>query len=876
MPLFRAWFRRARSENELNRELEFHLAQETEARVRAGLSPEEARAAAERSFGGVAQVQEQVRDAWGVRVLDQIRQDLAYAWRGLGRNPGFTLAAGLTLVIGIGASTVMFSVVQAVLLRPPPYREPGRLVAVWSEVPRLGVNQAYSGYANIEDWRRMSRTLSGLAAWDGQTSILTSPTGEASRVSPVLVSANFTTVLGVQPNLGRSFTPEEEARREPLAVLSDRFWRTRFNASPDAIGRDLVVDGRSFRIIGVMPPGFYFPSAEDDFWIPVTLSRGWEQKRQSRGTDSWRIIARLAPGSSLRQAQAELAGIAAALRQSYPSENEGLDVTVVPLSLDRTGRQTRLAILVLAGAVLAVLLIACGNVANLLLARGATRQREFAVREALGASRGRIVAQLLAESALLALVSAAIGAGLAFLMLKAVRAFGPAGIPRLNEASLDGPALAFAVGLSFLSAVAVGLVPALGSTRRNAMEMLRSAGRGLSETRSARRLRTALVVAEFTLAIVLVVAAGLLSRSFVRLAAIDTGFTARGVLMVAMRYPAERPEDAAGPFARQALENVRRLPGVFAAGIGEEVLGSEASDQPVAVEGAGPALPVVSRVGFRTDSVTPGYFEAVGMPLRQGRLFEERDAAAGPPVVIVNETLARRLWPGADPVGRRMKAGDAASDAPWLTVVGVVADVRRKGPERPPTAQAFRPFAQRPSRGMILLVATDLAPASLVTAVRAAVNEADPGVPLYGVGTLREELDRMLAPREFNLGLIGTFAVIAVTLAGIGIFGLMNYAVARRTQEIGVRMALGAQPGDVLRMVLSDGLKLALAGIGLGVVGAVALMPVLSSLLYGVGFADPLSFGGAIVILFGIALLACYLPARRAIAVSPVMALKAE
>ncbi|MBL9214796.1 MAG: ABC transporter permease [Opitutaceae bacterium] len=875
--LFRAVFRRAELERDLSAELQFHLDREAAGHRRAGLDPAEAGAAALRDFGGPAQVQEACRDAWGGRLLDQLRQDLGYAWRGLGRNPGFTAAALATLTLGIGASTAMFSVVNSVLLRPLPYRDPGRLVILSSDLPLHGITDSSSGYANIDDWRKASRTLRHLAAFDGSNAIVTDARGEARNVSAAFVSASVFDALGVAPALGRPFTAEECARGEGVAVLSDEAWRRYFGPDPGAIGRTLLVAGRPVEVIGVMPPGFYFPKKGVVFLLPETLARGWANSRLERGTGPWRAVARLAEGVSLDEARTELAGIGAVLEKAHPAANAGLTVRVESLAGRVAGRQVRLALLVLVGAVTAVLLIACSNVANLLLARGAARQREFAIREALGAGRGRLVRQLLAECALLALLAATTGAALAYAALRALQAFGPElGIPRFDEIALDPAALAFAVLLAGFSGLASGLLPALRSTQRDPMSMLRGAGRGLSEGAAARRGRSVLVATQFALAIILLIATGLLSRSFVRLTAVDVGFRADQVLVIGMRVPSERPEEQAAVYAARLLERVRALPGVISAGTSEEVLQGEASAHFVTVEGGAAVDPVVGRVAMRLESVSPGYFTTVGVALRSGRFFTDQDTAAAPGVVLVNETFARRFWPQESPVGRRLRLGEPGSTEPWLTVVGVVADVRRQGPDRAPVALAFRPLAQHPARPMNLVVATAVDPAAFAPTLRAAVVEVDRAVPVGNVERLRDLLDRPLALREFNLGLIGAFAAIALTLAGIGIFGLINYSVTRRTQEIGIRLALGAQPGDILRMVLGDGLRLALAGILLGAAGSALLMPVMASLLFEVSFADPLAFGGAGAVLLAVALLASYLPARRAVTINPVTALQTE
>ncbi|HEY5551232.1 MAG TPA: ABC transporter permease, partial [Opitutaceae bacterium] len=719
------------------------------------------------------------------------------------------------------------------------------------------------------------RSFSGIAAYDGTSVVIEDRDRTAQRVTAVHASANMFEVLGVAPALGRAFTAGEAAQREAVAVASHEFARQEFGGGEAALGASLVINGRPYRIVGVMPPGERSPDPGSVLIVPETLLPGWEKVRFNRGPDSWRVIARLAPGVSLDEAQAELTGIASTLARDFPATNAESGVAVVPLSIQVTGTQLRLALFTLVGAVGAVLLIACSNVAGLLLARGAVRQREFAVRIALGASRRRIVGQLLLESLVLALFAAAAGTGIAAAALKGIRAFGPANLPRLDEISLDGAGLAFAVCVSFACAVVSSLAPALRSTARDPMSVLRG-GRGLADTPAARRMRSGLVAAVFALAVVLLTATALLGRSLARLTAVDTGFRAERVLVVGMNFPRNRPEEQIVPFMNQLLERARALPGVRAAAMSEEVLLGEANVNPLTAEGAEFAAARSILLPLRVDAITVDFFRTVGVSLRGGRFFNDGDRADTEPVVIINEALARRLWPDGDAVGRRLREGGPDSTAPWLTVVGVVADVRRQGPERAPIAQAFRPHTQRTTTAMNLLVVTDAEPGSLAGALRTTVAEVDRGVPFRIGTTLSQALDRRLDSRRFILGLIGAFAAIALVLAGVGIFGLINYSVARRTQEIGVRMALGAQPGNVLRMVLTDGLKLALAGIAGGAVLGAMLLPVLASMLFEVSLTDPVSLCVSIGALVGVALLACYLPARRAVAVNPVTALRAE
>lgn len=821
-------------------------------------------------------VTERSRPVWGRRLTGELWQDLVYGWRGLGRNPGFTTAALLTLVIAIGASTTMFSIVEAVLLRPLPYHEPERLVAVWSELRRHGVTQARSGYANVDDWRSRSRSFAGLAAYDGWSAILTRSGGEARRVSAMMASPELFEVLGVQPSLGRGFTSIEGERREALAVLSHAAWRQHYGADPAVLGRSIRLDGRTVQIIGVTPPEFYFPEKGIELWVPPTFRADWPDVRRTRGTDSWFVVARLADGVSLEAARTELAAIARGLEMDHPEANSELGVRVMPYSQQVVGRSTRLAFFVLIAAVAAVQLIACSNIASLLLARAAARQREFAIREALGAGRGRLARQMLVETTLLAFIAAAGGTLLAALTLKGILSLTWIGIPRLEEARLDGTVLLFTIALAFASAIVAGLPPALGRARRNLVEALRGAGRGLSEGRVAGRLRAGLVVFEFALAIVLLMVTGLLLRSFAQLTAIDTGFRAENVLVVGITLPPDRSEQERVAFGQQLLERVRALPGVRSAGTTEDILLGLANERTISISGPAPGQSAAHRLRVNFDGVSPGYFRTVGVALRQGRFFSDQDGPRAPPVVIINETLARRLWPDQDPLGRAIRSGGEGSDNPWMTVVGVVADLRRQDPDSPPLPQAFRPFTQQPSRGMELAVATPLEPSALAAAVRSAVAEIDPEVPVSGATTLRQILDRRLAPREFHLDLVAVFAAIALTLAGVGVFGLMNYSVVQRTQEMGVRLALGAQPGGLLRMVMAEGLRLALAGIAIGIGTALLLTPAMRSLLYEVSPFDPTTAAATVLVLLAIATLACYLPARRVASIDPIIALRTE
>ncbi|HEY0863962.1 MAG TPA: ABC transporter permease [Lacunisphaera sp.] len=809
------------------------------------------------------------------RLGEQLRQDLAYAVRGLGRHPGFAGTALLTLSLGIGASAAMFSVMRAILFQPPPFVAPGRLVTVWSVPHRAGGGTVPTGHADVASWRDNCHAFAGLAAFDSTSVVIQDRDGIAQRVSAVHMSANLFEVLGTPPVLGRGFTTDELERREPLALISHDFWLQQHGGRTDVLAQSVVVDGRPCRIIGVAAPATQALDDNAVLWLPASLVPGWESGRALRGPGAWRVIARLAPGAGLDAARTELAGIATRLAREYPATNSDVGIHVATLDETRTAPTVRRALYVLVGAVAAVLLIACSNVASLLLARGAARQREFAVRTALGASRGRLVGQLFLENLVLALCATAAGAGIAAAALQGLRAFGSGRLPRLDTVVLDAPALAFAAGVALVSAAASGLLPALRSTGRDPMAMLRG-GRGPADSGPARRLRAGLIVTEFALAIVLLAAAFLLVRSLGRLAAVDSGFRSERALLVGLNFPRDRGDEEVPPVVRRMIERVQVLPGVRAAGISEEVLLGDANVQALTAEASAGSPGVSRRLPLRIDAVSEDYFKAAGVPLRAGRQFGPGDGADAPAVAVINETLARQLWPGTDPVGRRLREGGPDDTGPWVTVVGIVADLRRQGPDRAPIAQVFRPLTQRTTRSMILVVATDLDPALLAANVRAALAGIDRAVPVSRTATLNEQLDARLAPRRLILALIGTFAACALALAGIGIFGLMNYSVACRTQEMGVRMALGARPADVLRLILGEGLRLAAAGIAVGLGLAALVLPVLANLLFEVGLADPAALGTAVGLLLAVALLACYLPARRAVAINPVEALRAE
>jgi predicted permease len=796
-------------------------------------------------------------------LLGVLRQDVRYSLRALRRDGGFTVVVILTLALGIGANTAVFSVVHSVLLRPLPYEDPDRLMMIWTTIASRGVDEATSGYGNVRDWRAQTRAFENLATFDPTSRTLTG--GEwPEQVMTADVSASLFSVMGVEPSIGRTFSPEEEQRRAPVVVVSHEFWQRRFGGSPSVMGTSLELNDIPFEIIGVMPEGFTFP--ERDIWLPQTVLSGWDMREARRGTDSWRVVGRLAAGQSLEAARTEMSQIASRLERAHPSENAGLGVNVVPLHDQVTGSSLRLALWTLFGAVGLVLLVACANAAHVIVARGLRRAQEYSIRVALGATTSRLVRLALTETLLISLAAGAVGLLVAATAVDLVMNLMPANMPRIDEVGMGAAVLVYGIVVSTATAVVFGLGPALSRARRAPLDGLRE-GRGT--LRSGQRARRLLVIGQLALAMVLLFGANLLIRSFVQARAVDLGFEPEGVLMAQLRVAS--PEDRI-PFYEQVIERVRGLPGVQAAGILEEVFITGAPNRAITVEGRGAGE--ASREEVRIDAVAGEPFSTLAVEWIDGRDFSATDGAGSAPVAIINETMARRLWPGETAVGKRFHTGDALSGTPWIEVVGVVADMRRQGFETTPIAQAFRPYAQAPSGGMNLLVRTDEPLSDLPTAIRMRIAEVDRTVPFYGVTSVEEQLDSYLAPRRSQSFLLGLFSAIALVLAAIGTYGLIQYSVAQRTREIGVRIALGARLERVTRMVVGEGLVLAVIGLAVGVGLALGLSRMASGLLYGVAPSDLTSLGVTAAVLLLTTLLACWAPARRASRIDPVVALR--
>jgi putative ABC transport system permease protein len=867
----RALLRKSEMEHELDEELRHHIEQQTEQNIRLGMNPEEARHAARKAFGGVEQAKERSRDARGVRWLEELWQDLRYGARMLMKNPGFTLVAVITIALGIGANTAIFSLVEALLLRPLPYHEPDRLVLL-SEKGRSGWRN-YIPYPNFSDWRERAQSFEGMASIRNQTLNLTGVDNPVS-LRGRTVNWNFFHLLGVQPQLGRLFVAEDDRRGAPrTALLSDGLWKAQFGGDPSVIGRSLLLDGEPYEAIGVLPPGFEYFQA-DDVYVPIGLflkPDGLMHRSVSMGLYA---LGRLKPGVTLSQANSELAGIAAQLEREYPADNKDKGALAEPLQ-DVMSEGVRRSLWVLLGAVGFILLIACVNVANLLLARGADRQKEMALRLALGAGRGRIVRQLLSESLLIALLGGAFGSMLGGWMLKGLLALAPGNIPQLDRVSLNMAVLLFTLVVSALTSVLCGLAPALHAARTDLHKALKEGGR--STAGAARDLtRKTLLVVEVSLALVLLVGAGLLVRSMTRLLSIDPGFNTENLLT--MRFNLR--SDAYTVPRRQALydESLARLgtlPGVQGAAITRS-LPIDGSDWGSYFNVADKTL----QADLSNAAMTPtsaNYFEVMGMRLLKGRAFTAADTAEAPRVAVINETLARRIWPGEDPIGKRLVPGTPTSQNPWCEVVGVVADVKLEGLEHDTPMQVYLPLHQRPrSPTLWLVVRTTGDPMQAVAAVERTIHAVEKDLPVYSIRSMDQLLGSSLATRRLTLVLLAGFAALALLLAAVGIYGVISYSVRQRTHELGIRMALGAQAGDVLRLILMQGLKLALVGVAIGLTAAFSLTRWMKSLLFEVRPTDPMTFAVIALLLIAVALSACWIPARRAAKVDPMVALHCE
>jgi putative ABC transport system permease protein len=837
--------------------------------LNAGMNPAEARYSALRSFGGQERMKETYRERRTFALVETTAQDLRYAVRTLRKSPGFTITAVAVLALAIGANTAMFSVLNTVLLRPLPYRSPEQLAMLWTEDAAQNLREGRSALWDVEQWRSQSQSFADMATFDAVNTTLTGADG-VEQIVGASISSNLLSLLGVQPVLGRSFSIGEAEQQQRLVLIGHRFWQARFGGSHNALGATLVLNGLPYQIIGILPADFEIARLDADVWEPHT------SRRTVRGAEMWFAVGRLRPNVTFDRAQTEMSAVARRLNDQLPAAERNRDISVVPLSLYMVGPQSRLALWMLGGAVFCVFLIAAANVTSLSLARSVTRAREMAVRAALGASAGRIVRQLLTEGVLLAAVSGLIGTLLAVVGIRLIRAFGPGNLPRLNEIGLDLRVLVWALAMSVLAGILVGLLPAIATLRRDLRPSGEDGGRSVSGGAATRRIRRALVVADFALAIVLLAGAGLLVRSWWYVNSIDPGFRPERVLGMELSAPptfSSIPAQRTGLYHR-VLETIQAVPGVENAGIIGDLFIANSREQVVTVERDDET--VSARLQFVGDEVSANFFKAIGTPLRRGRFFSIWDGRDAPPVAIINDAMARRSWPGHNPVGRRFKLGPRDSDRPWYTVVGVVGDMRRQGLEREPFPQMFVSLAQSPPpRNVDLFIRTSSDdPMAMAGALRAAVRRVEKNAPVYGVAPLEQQFGTYLAQRRFLTSLLTGFSLVALLMAAVGIYGLIQYSIATRTREIGIRMAVGAQGGEIFRMILGEGLKLSLTGLMLGLLGALWLGHAGSSLLFGVTPTDPLTFMVVSLLLIAVAVAACCFPARRAMKIEPIVALR--
>ena len=881
---------RRRLDRDLDEELAFHLAMR-EADCRGdGLSAEAARDEARRRFGNMTHLKEQTRDMWTFPSFESFRQDVRYALRTLRKAPGFTFVAVFALAVGIGANTAIFSLVDAIRARALPYRDPDRLVELWGNVQRARIERRGASYPDYLDWRAQARSFEDVAAFEGEMFNL-SGLDEPERISAEVVSAPYFSLLGVAPARGRVFRPEEDVVAKPgqVVILSDGLWKRRFGSDPQIIGRAITLccAPRQYTVIGVMAPGFKGLSDAAELWVPFAM---WAPPgtMAERGTRGFAALARLKPGVTLAAAQSDMDAISRRLEQAYPNTNDKRGAEVSPLDVELFGN-IRPALLTLMAAVAFVLLIACANVANLLLARSEARRREIAVRTALGAGRGRLLRQLVTESCVLTLLAAAVGLVLARVAVSTLIAQSPVTFPSFATPDLDVRVALFTVAVSLACGLLVGLVPGLQAHAPDLGESLKESARS-SGGRQSQRVRSALVVAEVSLAVVLLVGAGLMIRSVRNLAALNPGFDPRSVLTVHVSIPRASvspaaPAAAGGQAAptpppvvagRVLLDRLRAIPGVAAATLANGLpLDGDGGASFYAAEGQ-PAVNAQNMPRIYVHRVTPDFFGTLRIPFVSGRTFTDAEISPTSTAAIVSEGVVKRFWPGQDPIGKRVKFGSLTSSNPWMSIVGVVSDVKYRGLPQNPTADPdiYLPFADRNSL-LAIALRTAVPPASLIATVRAAVRAADPSIPVYNIATMDELVSRQTSQSRFTMWLMGVFAACALMLAVVGIYGVMSYLVSQRTREIGIRLALGAKGQDILRLVVGNGARLIGAGIVIGVAASFALQRLVSTLLFRVTAADAAS-GLAVVILAVVAMVACYLPALRATRVSPLNALRYE
>lgn len=885
MSFLRSLFSRRAVEHDLDAEVRSYVELLTDEKVRAGMSPEEARRAAFIEAGAVESIKDDVRDARGGTMLESTAQDIRHALRQLRRAPGFAVLAVLTIGLGIGANSAIFSVVNGVVRKPLAYPGSDRLMFITSQFPTLGFDKFWISPPEYFEFSEHTQAFSGVAAYT--TGAMNLSEGDRpERVNAAFVTANMFSVLGVRPTQGQVFTPEQDLpNAEPVVVLSHEIWQTAFGGDPGIVGRLIEIQGQRTTVVGVMPPGFDLHDARAQLWLPLGLDP--VNRTNNRGSHYLYLVGRLAPGVTQGQANAEIGTMMRQWREWVPQGHQPNDTThrfqTAPLRVEVVGNVTR-AIWVLQGAVVLVLLIACANVANLLLARAESRHKEFAVRTALGAGKGRILRQFLAEGVVLSVLGAIAGLALAFWGLKALLAANPDSIPRATEITLDPVVLGVTAAVAVATGIVFGLAPLLHVGEQAVTIAIKDGGTRATSSVSRTRTRTGLVIAEIALAVMLVIGAGLLIRTFANLTSVDAGFDARGRVTFGLNLPAATYPDSQRVV--QVITDLTRriadIPGVSraAAMSGLPPL-RRVNANTVQIEGynPGPSDPPANIDYFQT--VTPDYFETMGIRLVRGRLFNAADAIGGP-VLLINEALAKRFYGDQDPLGRRIQTFAGGANTPMFTIVGVVRDVKQGGLDVPAGTEVYFDYEQIPrlvgfaNRQMNIVLESSRSIGSLLPELWTAVKAVDPALPIIQPRSMEDVVGDSLVRQRFLSQLLGIFAGLALLLAAIGTYGILSYMVTERNREIGIRMALGAGASQVVRLVLRQGVAIALVGIAVGVGGALALSRLTASLLYGVSPSDPLTFGGVAAVITMVAIAACVVPMRRATRVDPLTAIRTD
>ena len=877
------FFKRDRFDRDLAEEIQFHLELKTQQNIQSGMSENDARYAAIRHFGNAARTGERSREIWMFHTIEILVQDIRYALRVLVKNPAFTFVAVIALALGIGANSAIFSVVNAVLLRPLPYRQPDRLVAI--QTFDVATRSSYSqSYPNFRDLKTDTSVFDSMAAYTVNHYTLTDESDPVHLLGAV-VSIDLFNLLGTPPMIGRTFLPAEDQPGNsagiPPVVLSNALWQSKYRGDAGVIGRIITLDDKKYNVIGVMSPTFDFPIQSTPVQLWTTISY-WAVKdsdddspiTEERGYSTFNLVGRLKNNFDIRQAQANVDSVWSGLVTQYPDDNAKKGVTVTSLHDSLVG-DVRSSLLILLATVGCVLLIACANVANLLLARATTRHREIAIRSALGASRSRVIRQLMTESVILALLGGGVGLLFGIWAIQLVIKFGPENIPRVGQSGLDRWVFVFTAGVSVLTGLIFGLVPAIQTSRTDLTESLKDGGRGVSSGWKHNRMRSILMVSEVAIATILLIGAAILIQSLVRLQNVNPGFDSRGVITLRVdppdaRYPAEQKT----LFYNQLIERVRALPGVRSASATSQLpLAGSSMGLRFEIEGRPVAIENRYRADFRIS--TPGYFQTLHIPVLKGRDFNDQDTLKSPEVVIVNEAFAKQYFPDQDPIGKRVIPSISVTDEPPMRqIVGVVGDVKFSKLNIEAAPEIYTPYAQIPFIGMALVVRTDGEPMQLVSSLRNELRSIDKDLPFYDIKLMDQYFSKSIAPSRFNSFLLGVFAAMAMILASVGLYGVLAYTVTQRTHEIGIRLALGADAKKIFRLVIGQGMLLVLIGIATGEIAAFVSTGVLSRLVFNIGTHDPTSFIASGVTLTAVALLACFIPAWRAARVDPMVALR--